>query len=129
MDCKKCIICEIEEVPLVYGRAMPLTEVEQMFNKIRIDHLQRYSNITVEFDDWEGNSDRGFDPVARATFYGERLETDEEYQTRLIKEEKQRLRQIELDKEEAEREKIRHTQQKEFDKQEFERLKQKYNWS
>jgi len=128
MDGKKYINCELVEIPLIYGKPLTLTEVETMFNRIRIEYLGKFENLTVEFDEWGGNREQGFDPVARATFYGERLETDEEYQKRLIYEEKQRLRKIELDKEEAEREKIRQDHQKDFDKQTFERLKEKYGW-
>ena len=128
MDGKKYIICELVEIPLIYGKPLTLTEVETMFNKIRIEYLGKFENLTVEFDEWEGNREQGFDPVARATFYGERLETDEEYQKRLIYEEKQRLIKIKLDKEEAEREKIRQDHQKDFDRQTFEKLKEKYGW-
>lgn len=127
MDGKKFINCHLIDIELEYGKPLSFSEVEQMFNGIRMK-FKDYSNFTVEFYDWEGNQDYGMLSGAKAAFYGERIETDEEYEKRLKDEEHYKKIKIEHEKAEKERQKIIDQKQKEFDKQEFERLKKKYEW-
>lgn len=68
----------------------PLRDVMQLFEEIIIDH-PNHSNFTLAWD--SGDSDGG---GSEYTVWGERLETEEEYQKRLSSEKKARLQKAKL---------------------------------
>jgi hypothetical protein len=122
MDGKKIINKEFLVVELKYGEPIFISDLRKIFDDVE-EKNPDYSNISVDFYSYanDGDYDHG-DPEAGIYFNGDRLETDDEYEKRLINERK--IKELKIKQEEERQKQVKEFE--EWERQEFERLKNKY---
>lgn len=126
MNDKKIITKEFTEVKLNYDEPTPISKLREIFNEIEKDYPE-YSDITADFYEYanDGDYDHG-PPEAGIYFNGKRLETDEEYEKRLIQEKRIVEMKMKQEKENQERRKKDLEEFEKWERSEFERLMKKY---
>lgn len=124
MDGKKYKTVQLSTVYLPNCEIL-ISEFEEIFNKIKCEY-SNYQDLSASFHEYYPGSDYDGEEDAHVIFWGDTLETDEEYEKRL-KEEIEREKIIKKQEEYNKKIKERMEKEKEeFDRKEYERLKKKY---
>ncbi len=126
MDGKKIINVELSEIKLKYKEPIFISKLRDIFDEIEKQYPE-YSNISADFYSYPNNGDYDRDPPEAGIYFnGDRIETDDEYKKRLIKE-KQIIEMREKQNREIEElNKKREKEHEIWEQQEYERLKKKY---